>query len=137
MYIEKCKDEKDNNKDLLGFSPIANSIASYISTYKSKDTLTISIEGEWGSGKSTMMNFITNDIKVKNKDITIMKFSPWMIMEVDTLIEYFFSELLKEILHLSKKESTMNVMKTAPIANNNRCSSTSSSFIIDGRKISL
>ena len=87
--------------DILEFDKLYESIATYLSKYKDADTLTISIEGEWGSGKTTLSNFIIEKIKEKC-DISVIKFSPWMITDLNKLVEYFFLELMKTVLHLSK-----------------------------------
>ncbi|WP_263382201.1 P-loop NTPase fold protein [Granulicella arctica] len=41
--------------DSLGFSPYVEAIAAFLTSPATEPPLTISIEGEWGSGKSSFM----------------------------------------------------------------------------------
>jgi len=42
-------------RDALGFKPYVDAIASFLKSEQTKPPLTLSIEGEWGSGKSSFM----------------------------------------------------------------------------------
>lgn len=99
--LNNDKPKMEIKDDILEFDKLYESIATYLSNYKDADTLTISIEGEWGSGKTTLSNFIIKKIKEKC-DISVIKFSPWMITDLNKLVEYFFLELMKTVLHLSE-----------------------------------
>ena len=91
--------EKDV-EDKLGFLPLAKRVATAIvkSDIDTKNSYTISIEGQWGSGKTSLVNLIKKEIK---EDVILMEFNPWMVTDFEQLIKYFFSELLKEIIHNS------------------------------------
>jgi hypothetical protein len=41
--------------DALGFEPYVKALAAFLTSSKTKPPLTVSIEGEWGSGKSSFM----------------------------------------------------------------------------------
>ena len=42
--------------DLLGFRPYVIAIAQFLTEEDTKPPLTLSVEGEWGSGKSSWLN---------------------------------------------------------------------------------
>ncbi|MET0626006.1 MAG: P-loop NTPase fold protein, partial [Pyrinomonadaceae bacterium] len=42
-------------KDTLGFAPYVKAIATFLNNEKTQPPLTLSVEGEWGSGKSSFM----------------------------------------------------------------------------------
>jgi hypothetical protein len=42
-------------EDLLGFKPYVDAMAAFLANAKTQPPLTLSIEGEWGSGKSSFM----------------------------------------------------------------------------------
>jgi len=92
-------DNPINNKqdDLLGFESLAQRIASSIigSNIDTKNSFTISIEGKWGSGKTSLVNLIRNEIK---DEVLILRFNPWMINDFEQLIKYFFSEFIKIVM---------------------------------------
>ncbi|MBD3798196.1 MAG: hypothetical protein IE887_10850, partial [Campylobacterales bacterium] len=94
----------DESKDILGFKSLAERISSSIvhSSFDTKNAFTISLEGKWGSGKTSLVNLIKKDLKNNHKDkIVIMEFNPWLVTDFEQLIKYFFSELLKEITYES------------------------------------
>ena len=106
-------DIKCTKDDLLDFKKLYESISNHLSYYEEKDTLIISIEGEWGSGKTSLSNFIIEKIEeieeknivsneILHKKIFVIKFSPWMITDLNNLIKYFFLELMKTILKINK-----------------------------------
>ena len=49
-------------QDSLGFTPYVRAIAEFLINEQTKPPLTISIEGEWGSGKSSFMNQLPKEI---------------------------------------------------------------------------
>lgn len=82
---------QDEKEDKLNFEPFAKKIAEGILKYNQNQTLILSIEGEWGSGKSSLMNLIENEIIEENKDkIEIMHFSPWLLTNINQVIKLFF-----------------------------------------------
>ncbi|MGY3347173.1 putative KAP-like P-loop ATPase [Bradyrhizobium sp. USDA 4470] len=49
--------------DAIGFAPYTRAIAWSLSNSKTKAPLTISIEGPWGSGKSSFMLQLEDELK--------------------------------------------------------------------------
>jgi len=92
-------DNPINNKqdDLLGFESLARRLANSItnSNIDTTNSFTIAIEGKWGSGKTSLVNLIRNEIK---DEVLILRFNPWMINDFEQLIKYFFSEFVKIIM---------------------------------------
>ncbi|MBL0687625.1 MAG: hypothetical protein JJV94_07370 [Sulfurospirillum sp.] len=80
----------DNDK--LNFKPFAKKVANGILNYKQNETLIFSIEGQWGSGKTSLMNLIENQIK---KEVEILHFNPWLLTDISQVIKLFFDELIK------------------------------------------
>ena len=60
--------------DALGFEPYVNAIADFLTDTDTKPPLTLSIEGEWGSGKSSFMaqleDLLGRDLLVRKKQFT-------------------------------------------------------------------
>ena len=61
--------------DSLGFEPYTEAIANFLSHKNTKPPLTMSIEGEWGSGKTSFMKQLME--KLRNEDSCFVWFSPW------------------------------------------------------------
>ena len=54
-------------KDSLGFQPYVSAIAEFLTNDKTKPPLTLSIEGEWGSGKSSFMKQLQQKLEERDK----------------------------------------------------------------------
>ncbi|MDQ4679987.1 P-loop NTPase fold protein, partial [Stenotrophomonas maltophilia group sp. RNC7] len=77
--------------DKLHFSTKAKEIAKFIEVVPNNIPYAISINGSWGAGKSTMLNFIEEEL---NTGICkVVRFNPWMINNREELILYLFEEI--------------------------------------------
>ena len=56
-------------EDKLGFTPYVIAIAKFLTNPETKAPLTISIEGEWGSGKSSFMKQLKSQIKKESEEL--------------------------------------------------------------------
>jgi hypothetical protein len=81
--------------DLLGFGPLAAQLAKALCNESLRDGMVIGIEGDWGSGKSTLVNLMVEAMEtqiVVSPPIHIA-FSPWLIGHRDDLLRGFFDAL--------------------------------------------
>lgn len=81
--------------DKLGFQTKAIEIATFINAFPSHLPYSIGIRGSWGSGKSTMLNFIGQSLNEDN--CSIIRFNPWMVTDRESLINHLFEEIYYEI----------------------------------------
>jgi len=91
--------DQPTDHDALGFEPYTTAISEFLSHEETKPPLTISVEGEWGSGKSSFMLQLIE--KLKKEDALIVKFSPWRHEKEESVWAAFvltFSEQLAEEL---------------------------------------
>lgn len=56
----------------------------------------IGLEGEWGSGKSSVLNLVFERL-ASREDCVAFRFVPWMVLSGDHLISYFFKILAHKI----------------------------------------
>lgn len=77
--------------DKLNFSTKAKEIAKFIEAVPNTIPYAISVNGTWGSGKSTMLNFIEEELN--NKIYKVVRFNPWMINNKEELILHLFEEI--------------------------------------------
>ncbi len=61
--------DQPTEKDELGFTPYVIAMAEFLTNKDTKPPLTISIEGEWGSGKSSFMKQLEAEVKSKSKEL--------------------------------------------------------------------
>lgn len=98
-------DSSTNPNDLLNRKPFANQLAnSIVSNLENKqESIIIGINGSWGNGKSTFLNYLNFEINeeatkkgINNKIIQI-NFNPWMFSGQESLQKNFLIELLTEL----------------------------------------
>ncbi|MDP3587181.1 MAG: P-loop NTPase fold protein [Sulfuricurvum sp.] len=87
--------------DDLKFAPFASRVAQGILNYSQDETFIVSLEGEWGSGKTTLINFIKEDLKKERDKVEILDFNPWLITGIEQIIKVFFDELIKVLSYNS------------------------------------
>ncbi len=88
--------EKDVDYDLLGRNGIINVLYRSIVSCKSNSSFVIGLEGEWGSGKTTIINNVKRKLK-ENKDIVVIdSFDPWTYGTQDALLTAMYDSILRE-----------------------------------------
>jgi predicted KAP-like P-loop ATPase len=87
------------DEDKLGFREVAERIATSLVDRASENGLVIGIEGAWGSGKSSLLFLIGDELGKLPKDQqpTVINFRPWLIGNRDALITSLFGELSKQL----------------------------------------
>ncbi|MES2063608.1 MAG: P-loop NTPase fold protein [Bacteroidota bacterium] len=71
------------DQDHLGFKPYVEGVYSYLKNPQTNAPFTISIEGEWGAGKSSFLNQLEESLK-KDGFIT-MRFNAWRHDKVESM----------------------------------------------------
>jgi len=95
--------------DRLGFAPFAKRIFNVVVRMQAPNGYVIGLHGRWGSGKSTVINFIDAYLQKHNEEaedeaskVTRIDFRPWNVSGHQDLIVAFFKVLSEE---LGPKES--------------------------------
>lgn len=82
--------------DTLGFRPYVEAIFSYLKNPKTKAPFTLSIEGDWGIGKSSFM-FQLEESLLADKQRTI-RFNAWRHDKVESMWAAFALHFMKELM---------------------------------------
>ena len=87
-------DNPRNNPDLDEFnrSGFSKRIATTIARRKDTKSLVIGIYGKWGSGKTTVINFIEHELK-KYDNVIPITFNPWRFPSEPELLIAFYTQL--------------------------------------------
>jgi predicted KAP-like P-loop ATPase len=87
------------DEDKLGFREVAKRIATSLVDRASEDGLVIGVEGAWGSGKSSLLFLIGDELGKlpKEREPTVINFRPWLIGNRDALITSLFGELSRQL----------------------------------------
>ncbi len=73
---------------------LALNIQNYFDRQDINNCLTIGLMGEWGSGKTSILNM--TEEYLKDSKIKIIKFNPWIYSSYNQLVGQFFDELIME-----------------------------------------
>lgn len=102
----------DPADDSYGYAPFAKQIASAIVSNKSPQGLVLAVHGKWGSGKSSLLNFIKHNLQQlpDQRRPILVDFNPWWFegreQIASQLLEQFSSQLpdrLKQVRTLAKE----------------------------------
>jgi predicted KAP-like P-loop ATPase len=78
-------------QDVLGRKAFVENLAGAIRTYGGTDSLTIGLYGPWGCGKSSLLNFVIEELKKDKETIAVARFNPWHFSQQDRLFSTFFA----------------------------------------------
>jgi hypothetical protein len=87
--------------DKLGRLEFAKRVAKELCGWRNKESLVVSLNGDWGSGKTTLINLILYYIEEQSKATgkkapLVVRFNPWQWSGQDLITQAFFSEIGKK-----------------------------------------
>lgn len=86
-----------HNEDLLKRTPFAQKIAKYINEIPASESIVLGIQGQWGSGKTSLINLITEALNSDDSENTVViRFNPWNYTQSEKVFENFFDHISKE-----------------------------------------
>ena len=97
--------------DKLGFGEMAKHLAEAFLENDLSSGLVVGVEGTWGSGKSSLVNLMLNELERKQ----VVRFSPWLVGNRDNLLHQYFLDLesaIRESLPEDIRDKTRKLMKT-------------------------
>lgn len=85
----------DPNDDLFGHAPFAKSLANSICRYPGSDGLVLALYGPWGSGKSTVLNYVRHFIEERPEaeQPVVVTFNPWWFSGQENLARAFLGQM--------------------------------------------
>lgn len=89
-------EEKDVNYDLLNRNKIIGDLFNSIKYCKNKEKFIISLTGKWGSGKTTILNIVKEQLNSEDF-IIIDDFETWKYNNEKSLLYGMFDEIIKKI----------------------------------------
>ena len=91
----------DNNLDIFDIFGIRRTREelkeSILASKNYKEGFSIGVVGEWGSGKSTIIDLTKKEIEVRNDFIIIDDFDPWAIKSQDALILAMYNTIMENL----------------------------------------
>lgn len=86
----------ESDPDLLRRKPFAHRIADTISTRTDPSSVVVGIYGQWGEGKTTVLNFIEQRLSASDA-IVCVRFNPWLYQGESQLLLSFFETLASAV----------------------------------------
>jgi len=93
---------KSIKNDALDRGKIVSGLTKMIKV-EHHETFTIAIDGNWGEGKSTIINFVKEELS-ENNNFIFFDFNPWFYSNEKSITEGFFEELQKKHSFLSESK---------------------------------
>jgi photosystem II stability/assembly factor-like uncharacterized protein len=83
-------------QDLLGARLIADSLTRFLTNENTRPPLTLAITGEWGSGKSSVMNYLSANLK--RKGLKPVWFNAWHHREEPSVLASILANVHKQAI---------------------------------------
>lgn len=84
----------DEDPDLLNRQKFANHLSNVLLVNQDDDCLTVSLEGEWGYGKTSVINLVKRGLGENDAKPIVVEYNPWLAGSPETLIQDFLPEQL-------------------------------------------
>lgn len=86
-----------NEQDLLNRFDFANHLANVLLLNHDDDCLTVSLEGEWGYGKTSVINLVKYVLSEKENTPIIIEYNPWLAGKPESLIQDFLLQFSSQL----------------------------------------
>jgi predicted KAP-like P-loop ATPase len=104
---------RPKKEDKCHFYPLAQKMAAVISRLENNESSVIGVEGEWGSGKTSFINLMLEELNKQN--ILIIKINPWCFSNPNELIKDFFDSIMYALISEDRK-NIKNIKKIGKYA---------------------
>ena len=86
-------------EDGLNRGSFAESLAKTLVQYSFPSSLTIGLYGEWGSGKTSLLNMVFENVERIDDGVVVLRFNPWLCSDPKQLVTQFFKQMATAIKH--------------------------------------
>ncbi len=94
----------NKQQDELDRAPFVRRVADgLIDSKTSRATgVTVGLDGPWGSGKTSILNLLQEEIEARHPKALVVRFDPWLVAGREDLIVEFFNEIARTLKHSSR-----------------------------------
>ena len=90
--------DRSDDRDKLGFGEVAERLATVLLKNDLHQGIVVSVEGAWGSGKSSLVNMALEKLENTENGPHVIRFAPWLVGSRNELLEQLFADLEPIIL---------------------------------------
>jgi hypothetical protein len=87
----------DTYPDRLNRDKFATNLANILTLDPSDDCLTVSLEGEWGYGKTSVVNLVKRATNIQETKPVIIEYNPWLAGKAEALIQDFLVQFSSQL----------------------------------------
>lgn len=91
LPITKASDDRLNRQ------MFAESLAHVLLRSSFPTSFAVGLYGPWGSGKTSLLNMVIEQVEIENNAAIIVRFNPWLCSDQKQLITQFFKQLASTI----------------------------------------
>lgn len=104
-------------QDTLGRRPYATQAAKLIhATHSFESSAVFGLSGPWGSGKTSLVNMIVDELQREHPTWTVARFTPWATSDVPSLLDEFYASLAEALPKKRGREAKRALAITAAVA---------------------
>ena len=93
-------------EDRLGFRSVAKTLASSLLTQATSKGLVVSVEGVWGSGKSSLVNLLAEELRNNHERApAIVRFEPWLVGDRDGMLAELMAALASAVQQIARLDT--------------------------------
>ncbi|MGM0783585.1 MAG: KAP family P-loop NTPase fold protein [Pseudomonadota bacterium] len=101
MHLDSDRALENEAEDKFGFAGIAERLAPSIAEASKGEGMVIGLEGKWGSGKTSLLNFLRDElVAVQDEGIHTITIAPWLNGDTSSLV----ASLLEPMTAILKKK---------------------------------
>ncbi|MDY6396239.1 MAG: P-loop NTPase fold protein [Treponema sp.] len=105
-------DKPEKKTDYLDYKIFAKNLKNSLYSLPTELGFTCAIDGEWGIGKTTLINFIKEEIYIDEKPkYKIVDYSPWNIIDSQKSLNEFFAILNNNIKNAESDSKIEKIIK--------------------------
>lgn len=101
---------ESSTQDKLNRANLAKMLADDYLKFSKDSSLAIGIYAKWGSGKTSFLNMLLENIKTQqahDSHIVIVEFKPWLCSNPTQMVQQFFEQLSNKIEDKTKSRNTI------------------------------
>ena len=83
----------DASEDLYGRVPLAKRCAEILESIRSDKAYVLGLSGTWGSGKTSFLKLVRNELQSGVNKQVVIEFNPWLYASHEQLIREYFEQL--------------------------------------------
>lgn len=93
------------DQDLFERKEFTSRLNEKILQFKAKNSLVIALYGPWGSGKTSVLNLISQTLS-QEKKVKVLNFDPWYFNSQEQLIQAFLNTILGEAIKIAGEDQS-------------------------------